>query len=414
VLAATAAVLLLLLLIGWLLKRIAARLPRPRRPLLRLAQANLHRPGAQTVPLVIALGLGLSLFVTLAAIQTSMDAEISRSVPQRAPNLFVLDIPLAEEGRFRSIVDAEAADAQLNVVPSLRGSIVAYGGRRVADLERLPEGAWFLQGDRGLTYSDDVPEGSELVAGRWWPAGYRGPPLVSLDREAARIMQVGIGDPMTISLLGREIDVRIASLRQVNWDTMGFNYIMVFSPNTLRDAPHQLTATITMEEAKEGAVSRALLAAFPSISVIDVGELIGRVRTLLDQMALAIALAASVTILAGIAVLIGATAASRQARSYDSVILKTLGATRRQILAAQGIEYALLACLLAAISLGLGLAAGWFVIVQMFEFGWAPDWPTILAVLAAGATLTLGIGLIGSIPVISIRPAEALREIQIG
>jgi putative ABC transport system permease protein len=413
VLGATAAVLLLLLMIGSALQRIAARLPRPRRPLVRQAIANLHRPGAQTVPLVIALGLGFSLFVTLAAIQTSMDAEISRSVPERAPNQFVLDIPLAEEARFRSIVAEQAPEARLNVVPSLRGSIIAFGGKRVADLDRLPEGAWFLQGDRGLTYSARLPEGSDLVAGRWWPPDYAGPPLVSLDQEAAKIMNVGLGDSLTISLLGREIDVRIAALRRVNWETMGFNYIMVFSPNTLRSAPHQLTATITMDDRHEGGVSRALLAAFPSISVISVGELIGQIRTLLDQMALAIALAGSVTILAGIAVLIGAIAASRQARSYDSVILKTLGATRRQILAAQALEYMLLAIVLAVLSLGLGLTAGWFVIVRIFDFGWAPDWPTIFATLAAGIALTLGIGLIGSIPIISIRPAAALREIQL-
>jgi putative ABC transport system permease protein len=413
VIAATAGVLLLLLLVGWLLKQLAARLPRPRRPLLRLALANLHRPGAQTIPLVVALGLGLSLFVTLAGIQTSMDAEISRSVPRRAPNQFVLDIPVAEEARFRSIVRERAPEAKLNVVPSLRGSIVAFGGKRVADLDQLPEGAWFLQGDRGLTYSEAVPEGSDLVRGSWWPRGYLGPPLVSLDQEVAKIMGVDIGDHLTISLLGREIDVRVASLRRVNWDTMGFNYIMVFSPNTLRDAPHQLTATITMNEASEAGVARGLLGAFPSISVIDVGEVIGQVRTLLDQMALAIALAASVTILAGMAVLVGAIAASRQARSYDSVILKTLGASRRQILGAQAIEYALLAALLALISFGLGTAAAWFVIVEMFDFGWAPDWPTMLATLGAGAALTLGIGLIGSIPIISIRPAAALREIQL-
>jgi putative ABC transport system permease protein len=249
------------------------------------------------------------------------------------------------------------------------------------------------------------------VAGKWWPRNYEGPPLVSLDEEAAKILKLKVGDTLTVSVLGREIEARIASLREIHWESMGFNYIMLFSPNTLRDAPHTLTSTISMDPARESAVSRAIIGAFPSASVIPVGEVIGQVRTVLDQMATAITLAASVAILAGIAVLVGAIAASRQARSYDSVVLKTLGATRAQILSAQAIEYGLLASLLAAVSLALGLTAAWYVIVQVFEFGWAPDWPTVLATLAGGGLVTLGIGLVGSLPILSIKPAEALRRV---
>jgi putative ABC transport system permease protein len=411
VLGAVAGVLLVLLGIGALIRWLAARVPRPRRPLLRLAIANLYRPGAQTVALVIALGLALTLFVTLAAIQTSLDAEISRAVPERAPSQFVLDIPSESRDRFAALVKREAPEAKLNIVPSLRGTITAYGKQRVADLETLPEGAWFLRGERGVTYADTLPQGSELVAGQWWPRDYAGPPLVSLDREAARILNLRVGDTMTVSILGREIEARIASLRQVNWDTMGFNYVLVFSPNTLASAPHSLTSTIDMDAKHEGAVSRALLTTFPSASIIAVSEVIGQVRTILDQMATAILLSASVAILAGIAVLIGAIAAARQARTYDSVILKTLGATRRQILAAQALEYALLALMLAALALGLGTLAAWYVITGVFEFRWAPDWSVVLATLGIGSLLTLGIGLLGSLPVLSVRPAQALRRL---
>lgn len=411
VLGAVAAMLLVLLGIGELIRRISARVPRPRRPLLRLAVANLHRPGAQTVALVIALGLALTLFVTLAAIQTSLNAEIDRAVPERAPSQFVLDIPSESRERFAALVKREAPEAKLNIVPSLRGTITAYGKQRVADLKTLPEGAWFLRGERGVTYAETLPQGSELVAGQWWPPGYAGPPLVSLDREAARILNLEVGDTLTVSVLGREIEARIASLRQVNWDTMGFNYVLVFSPNTLAGAPHSLTSTIDMDPAHEGAVSRAMLAAFPSASIIAVSEVLGQVRTILDQMATAILLSASVAILAGIAVLIGAIAASRQARIYDGVILKTLGATRGQILKAQALEYALLALILAALALALGMLVAWYVITGVFEFRWAPDWGAVLATLAGGAVLTLGIGLLGSLPVLSTRPAQALRRL---
>ena len=411
VLAAVAGVLLILWLLGMGVGRLAARLPRPRRPLLRLALANLHRPGAQTGALMVALGLALTLFVTLAGIQTSLDAQIARTVPERAPNLFVLDIPSTAEPRFRQIVDAEAPQAQLNIVPSLRGTVVAYGDTRVADLAAKPEGAWILRGERGITYSATLPEGSHLAEGTWWPADYAGPPLLSLDAEQAKALGRRVGDNMTVSILGREITARIASLRTVNWDTMGFNYVLVFSPNTLAKAPHSLTATITMDKAREGKVSEALLAAFPGVSVIAVGEVVGQVSALLDQMAGAILAAASVTILAGIAVLVGAIAAAREARAMDSVILKTLGATRTQLLGGQALEYALLAAIVSAIALLLGGAASWFVMVRLFEFGWTPDWAVVLGTLLGGAALMLGIGIAGSIPLLSIRPARALRAI---
>ncbi|MCW2335933.1 putative ABC transport system permease protein [Sphingobium sp. B2D3A] len=411
VLGATAAVLGLLLLLGWGISALARRVPRPRRPLWRLAIANLYRPGAQTSALVIALGLALTLFVTLAGVQTSLTAEIDRTVPKKAPNQFVLDIPSDQETRFRQIVAKEAPAAELNVVPALRGRIVAYAGQRVADMEELPEGAWFLRGERGVTYSATLPEGSDLVAGQWWAPDYVGPPLISLDEEAAKTLNLKIGDSMTVSVLGREIEAKIASLRKVNWDSMGFNYVMVISPSALASAPHSLTATITMDEAQGAGVTRALLAAFPGVSVIAVAEVVEQISGLLEQMSGAIVAAASIAIFAGVAVLIGAIAASRQARSYDSVILKTLGATRWQILGTQAMEYALLAATLALVSLALGMGAAWYVIVQVFEFGWAPDWGVVLATLAGGAIITLGIGLAGSIPLMSLRPSRALREL---
>jgi putative ABC transport system permease protein len=411
VIGAVAAVILLLAGLGWAIRRVASRLPRPRRPLLRLAVTSLYRPGAQTIGLVVALGLALTLFVTLAAIQTSLAAEIDRAVPQRAPDQFVLDVPADHRGQFEAIVRRETPAADLNVVPNLRGTITAYGDTRVADLKELPDGAWFLRGERGITYSAAIPEGSELAAGTWWPANYRGPPLVSLDEEAAKILELEVGDTIAVSVLGREMEARIASLRTINWDTMGFNYILVFPPSTLASAPHNLAATISGDEARQPALTRALLRTFPSVSIVDVGELISEVGTILNQMAAAILVAASVAVLAGIAVLIGAIAASRQARSYDSVIMKTLGATKWQILAAQSLEYGLLALILAAVSLVLGLTGAWFVIVQLFEFTWRPDWAIVLATLIAGTALTLGIALLGSLPLLKLRPAAALRTL---
>ena len=408
---AAAAILLLLTALGALIRWLASKAPRPKQPLLRLALTSLHRPGAQTGQLVVALGLGLTLFATLAAIQTSLTNEIRSTVPRDAPSFFVLDIPVERADEFRSKVAETSKEAEVNIVPTLRGTITEFGGQRVSDLETLPEGAWVLRGDRGLTYSETVPEGSEIVAGEWWDPDYDGPPLVSVDEEQGAAMGLRIGDSLTISLLGVEIPTKVASFRKVNWRNFGFNYVLVFPPSVLANVPHNVAATIQLDAAKEDSLLSILPQEFPSISMVKVKEIASQIGDILDQMATAIAAAASIAIFSGIAVLIGAIAASRQARIYDSVILKLLGATRTQILSVQAIEYALLALLLSAVALGLGLFAGWFVITQIFEFTWQPDCRIVLLTLAIGAVATLGIGLLGSIPVLSAKPATALREL---
>jgi putative ABC transport system permease protein len=409
--AAALGLLLLLTLLGRLIRWLAAKLPRPRNPLLRLALANLHRPAAQTGRLVVALGLGLTLFTTLAVIETNLSGQIRTTIPAKAPSFFMLDIPVEEVGRFRALANRSAPQGDLVTIPSLRGSVVAVKGQRVSEMERIPEGAWFLRGDRGLTYARNVPEGSRIVAGEWWPADYSGPPLVSLDIEAANAAGLTVGDNLVISILGREIEARIASLREINWDTMGFNFVIVFAPGALESAPHSFMATISMPEAQERPFARAVSSAFPSVSAIRVKEVVETVSGMLGQLSVAVRSAASVAILAGIAVLIGALAASRRARVYDSVMLKLLGATRARILLAQALEFSVLALIVSIVAFALGAASGWYVVVEVLELEWAPDWGVVAATLAAGALVTLLLGLLGSLPALAARPARALRSL---
>lgn len=397
--------------VGVLVRRVAAALPRPRRPLLRLAIANLHRPAAQTDRLIVALGLGLTLFVMLAVLQSNLSSQIERTVPATAPNFFALDVPTDGIDRFRQTIASRAPEAVITSVPSLRGSVVAVRGVRVTDMKPIPPGAWILNGDRGLTYAATLPEGNEILAGKWWPADYAGPPLISIEEGAAEALDLKPGDAMTISVLGVEIETRIASIRRVNWETMGFNFGIVFAPGALEGAPHSYMATISLPDPREAAVNKAVISGFPSVSLIRVKDVVGQVSTIFSQLATAIRAAASVTLAAGIAVLVGAIAASRRARLYDAVLLKLLGASRRQILATQAIEYALLATVIAGIALALGTAAGWYVVTQIFELKWGPDWTVIFVTLGIGAVGTLGIGLLGSLPMLAARPAAALRSL---
>src|SRR5690606_17518750 len=260
-------------------------------------------------------------------------------------------------------------------------------------------------------YSAELPQGSALVGGSWWPANYQGPPLVSVEQEVARSLGLKLGDTLTVNILGVEVQARVASFRTVEWDNFGLNYVLVFSPAAFDAAPHNMVATVAVGPQAEAALARGIPRAFPSASPIAVRDVVSQVTDLLTQMARAIAAAASIAILAGIAVLIGAIAASRERRVYDSVILKLLGATRGQILGAQGVEYGLLALVLGVLALGLGLAAAWYVVTQIFDFAFAPDPLIVGLTLAGGAGLSFLIGIAGSWPLLSARPARALRSL---
>jgi putative ABC transport system permease protein len=286
---------------------------------------------------------------------------------------------------------------------------------RVADLKELPEGAWGLRGERGLTYADTIPQGNRVVAGEWWSPFHKGEPLVSIDVELAKAAGLEVGDYITVGILGVERTARIANLREIDWESLGFNFILVFSRNAISDAPHNLVASIDLPgdapQAAKGRLLRGLVKELPSSSVIEVGGLLTEARTILEQVSLATLAAAGVTVLAGLAVLMGAIAAARAARTYDTVMLRVLGASRRQILLLQLAEYGLLAGVLALVALALGGGLAWVVITQLFEFDWLPDWGQVLGVLGLGVALVLAFALAGSLPLLRAKPARALREL---
>lgn len=414
--AGAAAMLALLTGLGRTIIALARRLARPSDPLLRNALANIHRPGTPTPALVTALGFGLSAFVLLAAIQSAINGNIERSVPREAPDYFVLDIPRDRLDAFEALVREEDREAQITSVPTLRGAILAYGRKdamiRVSQLERIPDNAWALRGERGLTYAATLPEGNRLTAGEWWAPDYAGEALVSVDEEFAAAIGVGVGDYLTVGILGTERTAKIASLRALDWENMSFNFVLVFSPNALTDTPHNLVAMLNLSDGTEaGGLLQKLVRAFPSSSAIEVGQIITQAQTILGQVGMATFAAASVAVLAGLAVLMGAIAAARAARTYDTVVLRVLGASRRQVLMMQLLEYGLLAAILGIVALGIGTGLAWLVVTQLFEFDWLVGWDEVLGVLGAGLALVLTFALAGSLPLLKAKPAQALREL---
>ena len=213
----------------------------------------------------------------------------------------------------------------------LRGRVTRINGATARPENVPPDARWVLRGDRGVTWARELPEDEIVVAGDWWPADYDGTPLLSMAVGTATELGLGVGDTVTINILGRNVTGRIANLRNVRWDTLRMNFIFIFSPGLLESAPQTHLATVHADPALETGIERAVAAAFPGITAIRVRDVLDTVASFLERLGIAIRLTAGVAIAAGALVLAGAVAAGHRRRVYDSVVLKVLGATRKRI-----------------------------------------------------------------------------------
>jgi putative ABC transport system permease protein len=282
-------------------------------------------------------------------------------------------------------------------------------------LKPAADATWALQSDRGITYADAVPTGSRLVEGQWWKPDYQGPPLVSFEKRIADGLGLNVGDAVVVNVLGRNVTATIANLRTVDWQSLGINFVMVFSPGAFRGAPHTDIATLTYPNGgtaeEETALLKAVADAFPGVTTVRVREALDAVGQIVSNLALAIRGASVITLLVAVLVLGGALAAGHRHRVYDAVILKTFGATRVRLLSAYALEYLTLGLATALFGVAAGSAAAALVITKVMNlpFGWQPG-PPLMA--AAGAiVITVALGLVGTFTALGQKPAPVLRNL---
>ncbi len=412
---AAVAVFVLLRLVAALLMLVARRLPRPRSPVVRLALANIHRPGAVTPSVVLSLGLGVAVLVTVIAIDGNLQRQFLAALPEKAPSFYFIDIPAAEADRFDAFIHARAPRATLERVPMLRGRIVAAKGVAAEALKPSPDASWALQSDRGITYGDEVPAGSRLIAGQWWTPDYQGPPLVSLEKRIADGVGLALGDQVTVNVLGRNLTATVANLRTVDWQSLGINFVMVFSPATFRAAPHTHIATLTYPgggtSEEEAGLLKAMADAFPAVTTVRVREALDSIGHIVTNLALAIRGASVLTLVVAVLVLGGALAAGHRHRVYDAVILKTVGATRMRLLSAYALEYLALGLATALFGVAAGSAAAALIITKVMNlpFAWLPG--PLLTAAAGAVAATVLLGLVGTFTALGQKPASVLRNL---
>ncbi|GAA0609153.1 ABC transporter permease [Thalassospira tepidiphila] len=377
----------------------------------RLALANLHRPGASTVPVALSLGLGLTLLVTISGIEGNLDNEINENLPDSAPAFFFLDIRPDQIEQFRGQLLAQDNVSDIEQTPMLRGRVTAVDGVNSNDVGPGDD-RWFLRGDRGLTFAATPPPETKLVRGEWWPADYNdaSKPLVSISADIGNAFDLEPGDTLTVNVLGRDITAEIANWREIEWQSLRMNFAMVFSPGLIDKAPYSLIATAHMPREMEEPVDRMIGMDFPNVSAIRVREALEAANAILAGIGTALNATSMIAIVAGVLVLGGAVAAGRRKRIYDAVVLKTLGATRANILYAYALEYGILGLATGVIAAVVGSVAAWSVLVLIMEANWVLLPMTILGPIAIGLFATLAAGFIGTWQALRSPAAPLLRN----
>jgi putative ABC transport system permease protein len=381
-----------------------------RNPSGRLGLANLHRPGAATPLMLVSVGLGLSTLAAVALIEGNVQREITEQLPADAPSFFFVDIQDSQLPRFESLVEAQPGVREMRDVPSLRARIVAVNGVPAEQVHATADTQWALRGDRGLTYAAVPPPGTHVVAGSWWPSDYAGPPLVSFDASLASGWGVRIGDVIRVNVLGRDIDLRVASLRDIAWQSLSLNFTMVASPGLLQHAPHTHIATVRVAGPDQGSLLRAVTDALPNVTGIRVEDVLAAVAALLGQVAAALAATGSLTLIAGALVLVGAVAAGQRRRTQEAVILKVLGATRRQIRTAWMVEFGALGLAAGLIAGLVGTLASFGVVRYIMHIDWVFLPGTLAVTLIASLAMMLTFGYAGTATALRAKAAPMLRN----
>ena len=400
--------------IAALLKRGFAAMPRPKNARLAMVRASLAGPTPLLTTTMLSLGIGLSLLTTVSLVQNSMVAELQGGLPKDAPNFFVLDIDKSALQRFKKIASSAAPGIKINDAPMLRGRLTTLAGVPAEKIKPSPGTGWVLRGDRGLTFAHEIPEGSVVTKGKWWSKTYAGSPLVSFEEGTAKGLGLKLGDEVIVNVLGRDIKAKIANLRRVDWKNLSLNFVMIFSPNTLQNAPYKILATLSLQDKdnveQEGRLIHDLIKALPDITPIAVREVLASIDRVLQGILVAVKAANLVLLLVGAVALAGAMAATHNARLRETVIFKVLGATRARILSVHFMEYLVLALLSTLIALLLGGLAAHAIVTYAMELPYAFSWWVLVEILGLVLALILPLGLLGTWRILGQKSTAHLRE----
>ena len=376
----------------------------------RYGLANLRRRPLASSLQIGALALGVMALLLLTVVRGDLLRNWRASLPPDAPTAFLINVLPDQVEGVRALLRRELhVDASLR--PMVRGRLVEVNGAPFATAQLGDERARRL-GERefNLSWSEALPPGNRVVAGQWWQHGETGVGAgASLEESIAKALKLKLGDTLTYDIAGTRVSVKVTSLRKVDWDSFRVNFFALFAPGVLDPMPMTYISAVRADAGNARWLT-ALVHDYPNVLVIDVGEILAEVQSIMDQVALAVEFVFLFTLLGGVLVLESAIATTQDERSYDAAVLRTLGASRRQLSAAQIAEFLALGSLAGLLAAAGATVTGYVLADRVFDipFSWDPMlW--LIAIVGSAACVAVA-GWLGTRSTLRQPPLAVLRE----
>ena len=410
VLGGAALALLLLALVAWGLLRVSRALHRGVGVAWRYGLNNLWRRPMLSVSQILAFGMTLMAMALIALVRGDLLSTWQTQLPKDAPNHFVVNVLPDKVDAFTAFMHSHGIKSA-ELYPMVRGRLADINGEAMS--QRLQPGddrVGAVRRELNLTWSETLPDDNTLVAGRWWQAGDEGQPLVSVETGVAERLKIGLGDELTFSFGTGEVTVKVASLRTVQWDSFRPNFFMIFPPGVLDPFPATYMTSFYLPVQQKGELAQ-MVRQFPAVTVIDLDRIMEQVRRILAQVTLAVEYVLVFVLLAGFAVLYAALQASLDERLYEGAMLRTLGASRRQLRSGHLAEYALLGALSGLLAAGGAELIAYILYKQVFHLDYSIKWLLWALLPPIGALLIGAAGYWGTRRVVRQSPLVVLNGI---
>jgi putative ABC transport system permease protein len=375
----------------------------------RYGLANVSRRGRESVVQIVAFALGLMVLLLLSVVRNDLLQEWRRTLPDDAPNYFMINIQPESWPGIRALFERELGTSP-DFLPLIRGRITQVNGQAIEDIEFAnPRGRSFGRRETNLTWTATLPESNRVRAGRWWGPDYDGPLQLSLDENVARDLGVKIGDEFTFDIGGEEIKAPLTSLRFIEWDSFAPNFYFVLSPGEVHSLPQTYLSSVYVPMERRQVLNQ-LLQEYPGITLLDLEVVLAQVRSVIDKASLAVQYVFLFTLLAGVVVLLAAIQVTHDERRFESALLHTLGARRSKILQGVAVEFVALGSLAGLLAALGATAVGWVLAENLFDLDYRLD-PSLWVIgVLAGATIVGFTGTLAARKAVNEPPVVVLRQ----